>query len=236
MKNEQSLPMATAENLKMFNELKQKYEELAALREKDFKTYAAKAQEALEAAQNYMYSYEWSDTVFEENGLKGVKNVFGEITVPALYDEIGEVLSCLCILPCVSVRKGEHWGLARRDGTGEAVLDCEYDNIFFEPRLYRYLVKKEGQYGVATVDGTLAIPCSFDAIYEPEFGMMRIGKEGKYGMITPEGLYVEPIYDEVLILYEEHCQVTLDGQIGWLDKEGHFTQDSEKAAIGVFNY
>jgi hypothetical protein len=231
--NEQSLPKATAENLRVYNELQNNYYAVPAMMKADDADYEAMLEKARQAMEAYAQQYDWFDTAFEENGQKGLKDILGTVVVPAMYDEL-ESYNYLHAIPCAAVRKGDHWGLVKRDGSGDVVLDCEYEYVCYEPWTCRYMAKKNGKWGLVNSQGTFLAPCCFDKMSRPMNGFIVIENEGKYGLVTLDGLFVEPIYDDVQTELGELCQVTLAGEQGWLDENGQFTKEEDKAAIGAW--
>ena len=56
---------------------------------KNGETSELKYYKLLPEYEELVSNYDWSDEVFEENGKKGLKNVKGEVVVPAIYDKYG---------------------------------------------------------------------------------------------------------------------------------------------------
>lgn len=85
---------ATSENLSVYNNMLAKADKLTDEKLRD---------EALAEAEKYKNGFDWSDVIFYEDGKAGVKNVLGEILVPAKFDKIAFtycyfVKTCLILL------------------------------------------------------------------------------------------------------------------------------------------
>jgi hypothetical protein len=75
--------------------------------------------------------------VFEENGKKGLKNVKGEVVVPAIYDNYGILEPYYLKLSPVVAQLDGKVALVERDGKGTPYTDFEYHYI--EPILFSNL-------------------------------------------------------------------------------------------------
>ena len=79
MNDKEKTPKATAVQADRLDFLKHEIERVG----RDADNYLALMQEQHEL----MFGYDWYDEVFEENGKKGLRNVRGEVVVPAIYDD-----------------------------------------------------------------------------------------------------------------------------------------------------
>ena len=79
----------------------------------------------------YIERYDWFDTVFEEGGKLGLKDIKGDVVVPAKYDGFQERCHFLFArtVPRVALVRGKA-GLVKADGSGELV---EYVNKVLKP-------------------------------------------------------------------------------------------------------
>lgn len=166
--------------------------------------------------------------MFEENGKCGVKDVMGEIIVPAMFDSIPMVLSedlKDCVLPVV---KDGKYGFVKPDGKGTMAVECMYDNIHFY-NCYYYVVK-DGKYGLYGMGGTELLPVMADKIYEPWNDLVVYELDGKYGfsMILSE-IVTEAVYEGYDVEENDDLAVILNGKKGYLDENGTFTEDPDNA-------
>ena len=74
-------------------------------------------------------SYDWYDEKFEENGKKGLKNVKGEIVVPAIYDDFGMPGLYYMNTSCVPAQLDGKMALVKRDGKGLPTTEFSYHYI-----------------------------------------------------------------------------------------------------------
>lgn len=115
-------------------------------------------------------------------------------------------------------------------------IASRYDRVFrfgsVEPPLF-VCEKDNGMKGVVDLNGKEIIPCQQFEIYEQidTDGVIPFLSNGKWGLYH-FGVCTEAIFDEVIISSEEYCQAVLNGQKGWIDCEGKFTQNPEEAWFG----
>ena len=179
----------------------------------------------------YIERYDWYDTIFEECGKFGTKDVAGKVILPAQYDGIGELYHQIYFarLPRVAVLDGKR-GLVKPDGSGEALTPFEYDAISYMIFLPYYTVKKGNKYGVIGKDGSVIVPCILDEICLPSGNCVVFKADGKYGILDSScgDLYVEPKYDNIeFIDMEQPYTVTKDGVEGVVNEKGEFMTDLE---------
>lgn len=148
-----------------------------------------------------MSNYDWSDEVFEENGKKGLKNVKGEVVVPAIYDNYGILEPYYLKLRPVAAQLDGKVALVERDGKGTPYTDFEYHYI--EPILFSnlYVVwkKEDLKHFALMVCGVVITPYEIDDYWIPCDGVIPLAANGKKGLLAEElGLiYIKPEYDEV---------------------------------------
>lgn len=146
-------------------------------------------------------NYDWHDEVFEENGKKGVKNVKGEILVPAIYDDfLMQETFFFPSLPVAAVKDGKI-GLVERDGKGTPRTAFEFAFIernFFSP-VYFVWKPEDKKHFALMAGGTVITPYELDGYCEPCDGCMIVSSGDKYGVLAiDQGLvYVAPEYDAV---------------------------------------
>ena len=179
-----------------------------------------------------MELYDWSDQEFLENGKSGLMDCFGELLIPALYDETWFRTSYFVSREKpVACKKGDKWGMVLPDGAGSIVADFLYDNIFLEeyyPMWSFIIVMMESKYGFIDIKGNPLSPVDLDEIYQPANDMGKVRKGDKYGFIYYNGNYIEPVYEEIAFSdHDRHYHVKLDGRWGYVDKGKSFRSADE---------
>ena len=181
-----------------------------------------------EKVQTFENEYEIFTQVFTENGKMGVKDVVGEILVPALYDEIGCTFADYCRGFAVPVVLDGKMALVSPDGKGTQKTGFDYDHIVFDDCFY--VLVKEGKKGLATGGGEVIIPAEMDEVYTPFNALAAFAKDGKYGFaMIGYDLITEPVYESYEIESgTEYLEVVKDGVSGYIDGEGNFTTDQDE--------
>lgn len=114
-------------------------------------------------------------------------------------------------------------------------MKSKYDEVrrFEGGRVDYYIAKKNGKYGILGPEGEELCPVVMDEVHKmlDMDGCIPLVKDGKWGLVHFY-CYVEPIYDRMEIRSEEYVKVWLGDVQGWLDINGHFTQDESQAYIG----
>jgi hypothetical protein len=174
-----------------------------------------------------MESYDWSDQEFQENGRSGLMDCFGEVLIPALYDETWFRTSYFVSREKpVACRKENKWGMVMPDGAGTIVADFLYDNIFLEEYYSMWsfiIVVLSGRYGFIDIKGNPLTPVDIDEIFHPANDMGKVRKGDRYGFIYYNGDYIEPAYEEIAFSdHDRRYHVKLDGRWGFVDKSKSF--------------
>ena len=168
---------------------------------KNGETSELKYYKLLSEYDELMSNYDWSDEVFEENGKKGLKNVKGEVVVPAIYDNYGILEPYYLKLSPVVAQLDGKVALVERDGKGTPYTDFEYHYI--EPilfsNLYAVWKKEDLKHFALMVCGVVITPYEIDDYGMPCDGVIPLAANGKKGLLAEElGLiYIKPEYDEV---------------------------------------
>lgn len=224
----------------------------------ELKTYANRDSESARAYSDFFNNFNWEDYKYEENGKVGLKNIFGKIIVPAIFDDVlnrQDASSGYLYLVAV-VEVNEKYSLALRDGSGRALCPFIYDDIE-ELDLEHYCVNKDGKYGIINSKGQNIFPCVFDNAYTdiahlPPDVSVVLEKNGKFGFVlryTKFGYfgnpiiinkYTDPIYESWLGQefdggigsFKGDLRVKKDGSWGYLDENAEFTNISRKAYVG----
>lgn len=192
----------------------------SAMRSDDFNL----ANEYIEKMEALCEEYDFFDQEFTENGLTGLKDITGQVRIPALYKAIGARYRYdhWRELPVPVINADDKYALALADGTGKPLCDFIYDYIAFFPwtDLFTATVGDKGT--ILRPDGTPHIPILIDKVYEPFNHIITIMNEGKYGLCTTSGDYVAPIYDEMEPDDNDNVHVRLGDTWGYISGDGEF--------------
>jgi len=172
-------------------------------------------------------SYDWSDQEFIENGKSGLMDCFGEVLIPAQYDETW--FRTNWFVPRdkpIACRKGDKWGIVMPDGKGTAISGFQYDNIFLEEYYTMWsfiIVKLDGRYGFIDTGGNPLTPLDIDEIFSPANDMGKVRRGEKYGFIYYNGDYIEPAFEEISFFdTDRFYHVKQDSRWGYVDKNKRF--------------
>lgn len=189
---------------------------------------------------NFLYSgYDWMDETFVENGKMGVKDVCGEILVPAMFDNIVYVYSYMLkkihARPYV-VMNDDKMGLVASDGTGSMIVPCEYEYLYPVMFCTLFIAKKDGKIGVMIYNGKLLAPIEHDEIYFNDEAYATLIKYGKKGFVSlNDWIYVKPEYDEIDYDCLEPVKFIKDGKTYYIGESGKRYEDiddSDEFIIG----
>lgn len=168
----------------------------------DYNTIKDELQKVLDERLELAQKYDWFDVVFEENGKKGLKNVKGEIVVPAIYDGFNFTCSYLYPNEYAVARKGDKVGLVECNGKGTPHSAFEFSYIKPIPFLSEvHIACKEGddKHFALLVGGKEFTPYELTKYYEPCDGYMVVcNEDNKCGFLDLEQLiYVSPEFDDI---------------------------------------
>ena len=155
--------------------------------------------------------------VDEKTGKHGLKDPFGNIVVPALFDScrgadcVGEITSYII------VEKNGKFYRTQRNGSGKLIDKDGYDKIYLNGEVISG--NKNGMISLKTPD--ILIPCEMDWIAYDNIYTIIFGKDGKIGMRdTYLHKYVAPDYSAFDISTLRFCH---NGVWGWISrKTGEF--------------
>ena len=216
-KNKDGKPKADSEKFKFFQ----------SLQEECHKADDANEAKYLALMSDYMNQFDWTDIPFEENGKVGLKDIMGEIAVPAEYDDFLFTQDYILDPFSVSVaKKGEYYGLVKRY-SGVKLTEFKYDLIYPpEWQLHHFFFKIGGSQslGILSEDGQEVVPCIIDR-YHTDFLSGMIFRSGdKYGFYSyAYKLFVPPIYDDIIFDdFNKPFIFVLNGVEGCITYEGRF--------------
>ena len=181
-----------------------------------------------------MNLFDWSDQGYIVNGKSGLTDCFGEVMIPADYDE-----TCFradYFVPRekpIACKKGDKWGMVLPDGKGSVVTDFLYDNIIlgdYYSFMNFIIVALEDKYGFIDIKGKSLTPIELDEIYKPESNMGLVRKGEKFGFIYYNGDYIEPVYEEISFCDGDfRCHVKLNDQWGFVVGEKNYISAHDAA-------
>lgn len=189
------------------------------------------------------------NTVFEENGKKGLKSATGKLLVPALYDAFPELYDDTIYRGwgynwCCPVVVGRKYGLvqyacAKNRNQSTLITPCKYDIIFRYFGLWQsyFVCQMNGKYGLLEPHkGGEVIPCLQDEIYAAEDfdGIVAFKRDGKYGLYSP-GHCTDAIFEDVKLQSEDYVVATIGKTFGYIDKSGNLTHFRQEAFFGSWN-
>ena len=131
MKKEKTLPRANAELAEEYSKLMEKYEDY------DFTLSYKESQELEKRISELHDSYDWNNYEFTDpaTGKKGVKDVTGQILVPANYDGFTFIGSYQLghDLPKAAIKDGKY-GFVTGDGSGKELTPFRYNGLEWDPQ------------------------------------------------------------------------------------------------------
>ena len=168
------------------------------------------------------------------NGKKGLRDVCGKVLIEPQFDDIPELYTCFertSLIPVVL--DGRYYLYDIKVGK---ILTKGYDRIFryFWANINYFVAVENGRKGILDAsDGTESTPIDLDEVYEmlDLDGAVPVEKDGKVGFLWLD-TYTQPIFDEVILCSESYIRVQLNGEWGWIDSDGKFTQKESEASFG----
>ena len=182
-------------------------------------------------------TYNFADKVYEENGLRGIKDIDGNILVPAqftmFFSDRKSFYEHHSVL--LAVDKHNEIVLVATDGKG-TILDSdisEDDTINF----YTYSLDGK-KFGVCDLErGTITDPV-LDGYHLIKNDFIVVDCGDKRGLLTSWGLYVDAVFDE--IGEKDDCVYVRKGnQRGYISYDGEFVDETDKDAVNsslLLNY
>lgn len=227
--NTEKRPKATkelAEHLDFINA------EMDRLRNVDTLDADRQLQHLYKEREELISKYDWFDEVFEKNGKKGLKDVKGNIVVPAIYDDYSSVPSyAYRCLPAVAIQDGK-MGMVECDGKGTPRSAFEFTRIENIPATAVDVVTKAGdeEHFALMIMGTVITPFELTKYYMPYNGCFIVrGDNNKVGIFDFMRLiYISPEYDEIYggCVGEDFVFVK-DGVEGWVTLDKRFVSKEE---------
>ena len=172
-------------------------------------------------------NYDWFNFSFTDptTGKKGLKDVSGQIVVPAKFDDFAEFRSYIHFhyAPVIVINGGK-FGIVRGDGSGQELCACKFDNIRSLVGTGLYMASWEGvtdRFGLITTNGNVICPNILTSYYEPFNGILIIESNKKLGVIDLDTYQcVLPEYDDLDADPGELIVFHKDGKEWYITDEG----------------
>lgn len=182
--------------------------------------------QANQELNDFVESRDWFPTILRENGKEGVLDLDGSILVPAIFDKVAYTYSRVVInasMPIIVINDGKY-GLALTDGKGNLLLPCEHDDIRLDETRAFFHVTDGGKTMLVSPNGKRLTPQTLDKVYDANSNIVVVQSGDKYGLLDlNEVHYIDPIYDDIDVEYEDYVVVLKDGIQGYLSSnDGHF--------------
>lgn len=153
-----------------------------------------------------------------ENGMYALFSADGQQITEPLYIRGGNCYDGIC-----KTWKTEY-GLGFIDYSGKEITSFKY---LYAHYLSEGLiaVRENRDWGFIDIEGNLKIPFKFSSAYNFSEGLcaiaIRINNEEKFGFINSDGeIVIEPIYEEAHSFSEGFASVKLNGNWGYVDRNG----------------
>ena len=183
-------------------------------------------------------NYDWTDEVFEENGKKGLKNMKGEILVPAIYKDFHDLAYYyIKTRPVVAITEDDYRGLILRDGKGTPITEFIFNSIdYIKNTVHTFAVTLESDpfHGAIMIYNNVVTPYEIEFLYGPENGAFIVENEKKFGIFSYEmgNIYIKPGYDDIYDNgYGTDYIFIKDGVEGRVTMDGQFVSNEEFEAL-----
>ena len=169
------------------------------------------------------------DVTFEEKGKVGIKDVAGQVVVPALYDDWVLLFGRANRPKALPMLLAGQIVFVKSDGSGDLLLKTDYEWIEDLAFSLYYIVGKDGKRGLISKSQlTPTLECIYDEI-SLDNGVILLREGDKWGFYF-QGTLVKPIFDELgIIEIDEYISVRMGDSWGYVTESGGFTVDDEYA-------
>ena len=181
--------------------------------------------------EHYDFSFEY----FEENGKVGIKDYCGDVIVPALYDApYATNAPDDNLFPAITypmIKDGKVGIVSLRNG--RELTPFIYDTeLVFTPGCY--ILCKDKRYGLFSEGGEMVLDTVAES-YEEDDLLHIFRKDGHYIFVYHLG-HNRYVASDICEEYEEDAtedyqRVCREGRWGYLDAEGHFTENEDEAVF-----
>jgi hypothetical protein len=194
------------------------------------------AKEMTPEEEAFFDGFDLSAELFGEEGAFGLRSAIGDVLLPPLYDEIFfSSVPPYTVGSRFTVVSNGRYGVVRANGANEP--------IELVPAIYTYIGRAnahahfcaDGKWGVLdTRTGEHLIPAEYDSIADHDGLMFSnsfavLTKDGKYGVMDISLCVSQVIFDEVTTEFLQPVKVRIADRWGYIDADGGFTEDEERA-------
>ena len=221
MKETIEKPLATIEVLNKIKELEERLYQID-----DSRVYDSILRE-----REVLYAdYNWFDQPYMESGRYGVKDVFGNVIIPAKFDDYVELFHYHHRRPSIPMVLNGKTVLVWTGSQGNVVPNTEYDSIHYSPYTGYYRMWQDGKFGFMTSAGTIIVDCICDEASEPINGVLMYRSGDNWGLFEDYDNVVAPKFDEVIDpMPNEYVKVRIGEHVGYINEKGEFTQNEDDA-------
>jgi hypothetical protein len=228
-KKSKEFPRATREDAERLDWLNAEIERLKSANDESSKEQWLKLSAEYD---NMIWKYDWRDEVFEENGKKGLKDVKGDIVVPAIYDDFCMPEKYFMKELPVGAQKDGKVALVKRDGKGTpcSPFDSHYVERIPFSAVYAEWKSDDLKHFALRIGSTAFTPHELEWYGQVRNGCVLLGANGKMGVLAiDQGLvYIAPEYDSVIEGgYGDDYTFVKDGKKGRVTLEKRFVSDEE---------
>ena len=166
--------------------------------------------------------------VFIKEHKYGLIDTLGQLTVRAVYDEVGSFAEGR-----LAVQSKNRWGFVDANGMEAVPPRFSSVNDFSEGLA---AVKLGRKWGFIDKQGDVVIDFQFNRIGNFKNDLAWIYDGGKYGFINKKGeMLIEPQFQKAFDFEDGVARVATDGKFGLIDKKGTFVLRPRFSNIECFN-
>ncbi|GEM_PF-2840441 len=182
------------------------------------------------------YFYQGLSSFADESGKYGFVREDGRVAIPAIYDEVGDFSSLIC----VAAKDGVH-GILDIAGNFTPVSPWSEHYILTNDDAFNGIVVfrdlESRKYGAITLQGHLITPAQWDSIgLTGTEGGLTVEKDGRYGIIDERGQQMIGLAWEYAGFFSGGlARVKENGLYGYVDHSGDLAIPAAWADAGDFN-
>lgn len=166
--------------------------------------------------------------VFVKEHKYGLIDTLGQLTVRAVYDEVGSFAEGR-----LAVQSKNMWGFVDANGMEAVLPRFNVVNDFSEGLA---AVKLNRKWGFIDKQGDTAIDFQFNRVGNFKNGLAWIYDGGKYGFIDKNGqIIIEPQFQKAFDFEGDIARVAIEGKYGLINQRGEFVLRPRFSDITEFN-
>lgn len=183
----------------------------------------------------FTQQYDWYDYPFYEGGKCGVKDVLGNVLVPARFDDYVTLFNYFSHCGATAMSLDGREMLVKTDGSGDVIPGTEYDEINSAEGSPFFEVWKGDVLGFVDSEGNVLVEPSCDQYYEFTNGAAAFHvKDGKWGVLFISGDVLKAEFDAVdMPEAGDWLHVQQGGKWGYVTEDGRFTTSEDEAYWGI---